>query len=944
MSSHGDKPQMGSYEESEADMPALFNRPGLPKLAYRIGTHQTFRHRMLAELHYQEIPDGPNRGARPLALLTTRADDDPSIALLDAWATVADVLTFYQERVANEGYLRTATERRSVLELARAIGYEFDPGVAASTFLKFTVEDASGAPPTASVPKGTKVQSIPDQAQLPQTFETTEQIEAHAAWNSLRPRLTESQKIQQGLKRLRLKGVNTQLQPGDGILIVGDERGKEETGSKRWGYRILQTVAPYPEEDYTLVTWEEGLGDANTPSAAKNPKVFAFRQRAALFGHNAPDWRTMPDMVKRAYRAKAGLPFDQNDPNTWGEDWPWQLLENPVVAHSTIDLDAAYPEILPGSWVVAVNVDSVGIYKVKKVSINQRADFTLTSKVSRLELDTNDQLGTFGPRDTVIFAQSELLELTDEPLLEPVHGRRVVLDGLVQGLPGRGRPLVVSGKRIRALIAGTATGLFLESADGLRRVALRPGDLLRVMAPPVFADGSPGAGLGPEEMAHRTSTPSPGPIRWQLMDRDGFVGFVTAESGRILPKPAAEEDPTVSEVAFLSDGADYLSSDRDRTTIELRDPLQNSYDRTTVAINANVARATHGETVRDEALGSGDGARANQHFALKKPPLTYVSAPTATGAKSTLDVYVNGVLWQEASSLFDLDDRSQSYVVRTDGDGQTRVIFGDGERGARLPTGLENVTSTYRSGIGLTGLVGADKLTLLQTRPLGIREVTNPLPATGAAEPEAPKDARVNAPLTVLTLDRIVSLKDFENFARAFAGIGKARAVAFWSGERRLVHVTVAAANGDEVLPASDLYQSLVRGIEAACDPGQRVEVASYERRTFNLSASILVDARYVVEDVKDRVRSELLRAFGFENREFGQPVAAAEVLKVMHAVEGVEAVDLDQLALDVPRPDLAESGQSPAILPARVASQVGEKTELLLLEPEGIKLEDMNP
>ena len=59
-----------------------------------------------------------------------RDDDDFSIALLDAWATVADVLTFYQERIANEAYLRTATERLSVLELARLIGYQLRPGVA----------------------------------------------------------------------------------------------------------------------------------------------------------------------------------------------------------------------------------------------------------------------------------------------------------------------------------------------------------------------------------------------------------------------------------------------------------------------------------------------------------------------------------------------------------------------------------------------------------------------------------------------------------------------------------------------------------------------------------------------------------------------------------------------------------------------------------------------
>ena len=43
---------------------------------------------------------------------------DLAIAILDAWATVAYILTFYQERIANEGFLRTATERMSILELA----------------------------------------------------------------------------------------------------------------------------------------------------------------------------------------------------------------------------------------------------------------------------------------------------------------------------------------------------------------------------------------------------------------------------------------------------------------------------------------------------------------------------------------------------------------------------------------------------------------------------------------------------------------------------------------------------------------------------------------------------------------------------------------------------------------------------------------------------------
>ncbi len=305
---------------------------------------------------------------------------------------------------------------------------------------------------------------------------------------------------------------------------------------------------------------------------------------------------------------------------------------------------------------------------------------------------------------------------------------------------------------------------------------------------------------------------------------------------------------------------------------------------------------------------------------------------------------VNGVLWQETSSLFGLDERSQGYVVRTDGDGGTRVVFGDGEMGSRLPTGPENVSATSRRGIGLAGMVGADKLALLQTRPLGVRGVTNPLPATGAADPEALEDARANAPMTVATLDRIVSLTDFEGFARAFAGIGKALAVALWHGEQRLVHITVAAANGDEVSPASELYTNLVRAIDAAREPGQQVMVASCERRTFGLTASVLLDHRYVVEDVETRIREDLLDAFGFERRGLGRPVAAAEVVRVIQDVQGVDAVDLDQLAPDNPPGAGDSSGalRPAAVLPARVAGRIEEKTELLTINPAKVTLEDM--
>ena len=147
-------------------------------MSYRLGTYASFRSPW--RQCWTVCPGRAAPRAHHAGPTTTR------LALLDAWAVGADVLTFYQERIANEGYLRTATERLSVLELARAIGYELGPGVAASAYLAFIVENAPGAPSSADS-QGTKVQSIPGQDQLPQTFETMEKLEARVAWNKLKP-------------------------------------------------------------------------------------------------------------------------------------------------------------------------------------------------------------------------------------------------------------------------------------------------------------------------------------------------------------------------------------------------------------------------------------------------------------------------------------------------------------------------------------------------------------------------------------------------------------------------------------------------------------------------------------------------------------------------------------------------------------------------------------
>src|SRR5262249_13601803 len=155
----------------------IWNRPGLSCITNRVGTHAAFRASMLSALADLRFP--------ALAQLTARDDSDFSIALLDAFAVSADILTFYQERLANESYLRTAVQQRSVFELARLVGYQPGPGVAASALLAFTLPDAPGSPDPVVIGASTRVQSVPAPGQQPAIFETEAPLTARIAHNAL---------------------------------------------------------------------------------------------------------------------------------------------------------------------------------------------------------------------------------------------------------------------------------------------------------------------------------------------------------------------------------------------------------------------------------------------------------------------------------------------------------------------------------------------------------------------------------------------------------------------------------------------------------------------------------------------------------------------------------------------------------------------------------------
>lgn len=844
------------------------NRHGLSAVAYRIGNHADFRASLIAGLSDSRF--------KPLDKLLTRDADDFTLGLVDAFACAADVLSFYQERIANESWLRTAGERVSLQEMARLIGYRLRPGVAAETWLAFALEPPREPPPNATkdpgafvtgipsevaLDSGLKVQSVPGPGEKPQTFETVEAIVARPEWNAMRPWLTEPRLPALHDKHAWLQGVQTGLKPGDALLIVGAEF-DANPANNRWDFRILSEVVADADRNRTYVAWKRGLGSL-VPSmnpASSGVRVFALRQRASVFGHNAPMWRTMPEDFRTAYKS-AFVEFLSFEPMPQPlivlplvEDWP-QFTISPAGSTSNgghVDLDAAYPAIAPGGYAVLARGQYdypnepapagtyLELYRASAVSEVSREEFAISGKSTRLRL-AGDNYALFNGyvRATKVFAQSEELQLAEYPVETAVKDDEIPVAVAPAGLE--------AGRRV--IVQGIATN---------------------------------GAAV-----VHQA----------------------------VLTGPARAEGK--------------------HAILDIAPPLPLQLKRDSVVVAANVALARHGETAT-QVLGSGDASQAHQRFELKQLPLTFRAAPTEIGAASELTVRVGGVEWKERPTLYAAGANERVFSLQTDEAGREWLRFGDGRNGARLPSGSNNLRASYRKGIGHDGNVRAETLTQPVTRPLGLKGVANPAPAQGGTDPEPAEQARESIPLTTRTLGRAVSLLDYEDFARAYAGIAKAQAAVLRLKHGPVIGITIAGQDGATISPSNPLWINLRDALLDNGDPRVELRLLGYQPSTFRIGLKVKCDPDYETAVVLAAVEAALRDAFSFAKRGLGQPVQQSEVVAVAHGVPGVVAVDLDLLyGGTTPHAQTVVSRQTRLLASRmRVSAGTALPAELLTLHP----------
>ena len=1057
----------------------VLNRPGLDAIVYRAGTYATFRAAMLQRLARQST----------LASLKTRDDDDYAITLIDMWATVGDVLTFYQERIANEAFLRTGRMRDSVLRLARLIDYRLRPGVAASTRLAFTLDRDT----VLEIPVGLRAQSVPAGKEQPQIYETLESIVADARLNRLRvlPAPEAYNPLARGstegilapgadgLAIARMIGPNARLVLFDAagaieLLAARELRIDEERATLAWSGPVQGTSWDIRSEAYVFdrtfrifgcdapaqyvepvtvsgkVDWQMRTFSsfAYTPPATDVLEldgkyedlavgtrllisipgssntladVLEVSQAQATFKPSAATTSPVSDTVTRVKLSslpgisdrRKVLLYEIRSPRVrfWGYRYPEQLggtrvlvparrvdpatvdvgvviennaltagtrlgLESIAAGRAVIlrEADPESPQLGEVAGVAAVGLD---------VGIAPTADDPTTA--AELKLDAENGVSVIALRSTILPLSFTLTNATPSVSITVGAGpsrtvwltsRPTAIGGAVNALQNginaavamapeladcrvtqaEGTLILAPGIAGASISVGpspvdatTARELGLVDLGAIRVDALRSGDLTVF---PVVSNTHPqlDASFGPL-----------GPRLLQFPSAPSTLAIACSMLRTALRAADAAPAYQYAVVVNLEDSILVVpgtggASVREYLRISLREPLAAPLATASSALLGNIARASHGESVRDEVLGDGDASLAFQSFELQKKPLTLISSSAPGGTESTLDVRVNGVRWSEVPSLFARAPDALVYTTQVADDGTVTVGFGDGRSGARLPSGRRNVVAGYRKGSGLAGRVGRGTLRTPLDLPTGLKSVINPLPATGGADPEALEQARENAPTTVRTFGRAVSLRDFEDLVRSSGEVAKAHATWVWNGETRAVHLTVAAQGGASFAP-EDLAR-IHASVNAARDPNHALFMDNHATVPIVVRATISVRPDHSAKRVSEAARAALLDALSFDVLGFGQPLALSEVIAILQDVDGVLAVDVDVFHFkDQSAAFLAERGATaepvqrslrifsarpdplaiPPVLPAEMASIETPADDLQLLTSGGL-------
>ncbi|MBC8488710.1 MAG: hypothetical protein H8D45_22015 [Bacteroidetes bacterium] len=735
---------------------------GLSYIPRQIATFSEFRRAMLAGLN-----DKP-----ALHFWHPKDQDDLGVMLLEMWAYICDSLSFYDETIAKECYLRSARRRPSLRKLVALLGYLPKPAVGASVFLSAF----AGGRQEIELPESTAFRSGAFEEEPPQVFELDQSSIIHPFTNNwpvkpLHPGIITEENPSSLL-------IEPQIEFEEGTIVF-----IENTNKKKQNQSLLvQSIETYTGKDnksYTKINFESQL-KLTRKTQLSNIKLFTPTQSVSLW--------------------------------TLDKDHKSVLLDKKQLV-----LNALYRDINSGDHII--------------VALKNEYRWFLVAK-------TQEVLRPASSRNSI-----KINNVTYETAGIEIPVTKLTLD---------------------------------ESLNYAKRKANGSND-------------------------------------WDNDDRVSIVvlyGMVTA--GDVVDESCttlSETDPlhldgTVEEPINSFIPQSFILEDKNQEAIKIKGSLDynkkeilfkgKNWDQslyTPVEAYGNIIESSRGETVNGEGLGSGDASIANQSFKLKKKPLTYFLSSTtdnSQGVANTLSIYVDNILWQEVENFYGKTENDTVYIVRQDDDGGTHITFGDGIRGKRLTTGVNNIVANYRYGAGSVCPPGGS-VTQIVKPVKGLKSIKNHIAAFGGADAEEESEIRDHGPSSVLIMNRAVSIKDMEAVVLSVPGVRNTQVEWRWHGDKQntMVHVWYVGEAGIE--------SSISEMLHDLSDPSTLFNVELAEGKETDLSIDVKISQNYdennVLAEIQDKLFNTKTGILIAENISIGGPLFRSSIFKTIHEVQGVLSV-----------------------------------------------------
>jgi uncharacterized phage protein gp47/JayE len=322
--------------------------------------------------------------------------------------------------------------------------------------------------------------------------------------------------------------------------------------------------------------------------------------------------------------------------------------------------------------------------------------------------------------------------------------------------------------------------------------------------------------------------------------------------------------------------------------------------------------ATQGYTVSDELLGASDGT-GNQTFILANSPVI----------QNSISIIIGTTVYNHVSYLIESDAQDAVFTSSTNAEFVTSVEFGD-NIGGKIPPTNSQIYATYRVGGGAETNVSSGTITTILTNYQSGLSVNNSAAAIGGADIESIESVRINAPLSVSSGNRAVSLSDYASLAVQVTGVAKAVADAVTSNS---VNVYIAPfgdrgtdGSGDLTTVFTNLATKVEAYLQPKMPPAATVTILPPSFVGINLTVVVSALPQWKNTTVQINAQKALQEILTFDNVVFGEKITMHYIMSALANTPGVNYSNVTLIA----RADGPQSGTTDITLAVNELPEAG--------------------